>query len=98
MESDKLALVRKIQQGDNVAYIELLLNNDKEQFLNQFKLANPAFYMRNEAMIDFDTNRQAAKFIVKAWKSRQALIPKFSFVPMQNEWFEVIQRIKLINS
>jgi hypothetical protein len=97
MTDDKLQIVRNIQNGSNYDYLLLALNNDRQQFLTRFKKANPAFYLKNEALFTFDSNAQIARVIIKAWKMRAILMPKFSFVPMQNEWLEVIERVKLIS-
>jgi hypothetical protein len=97
MTEDKLQIVRNIQRGSNYDYLLLALNNDRKQFLGKLKKANPAFYLKNEAMFTFDTNEQIARAVIKGWKAKMILMPKFSFVPQQNEWLEVIDRVKLIS-
>lgn len=98
MTGENLKTLHSILNGSNEAYIELLLNNDKEQFLEIIKKANYDYFLKNEAIFSFSENKAIAEQVVRDWKLKKIILPKIKFIPANNSYFEVIERLKLIRN
>jgi len=96
MNYKKLKLLRQIQQGSDVAYLKLLLLNDKTQILQDIENSSPIYFAKKEADFYFNSAEQIAEEIVSDVKNGLVTFPKFKFIPKDNEYLEVIQRVNML--
>ena len=71
--------LNELDKGNEVAYVKLLIEDDREQLLHVLERHNPDFLKAYENQIKTMNNSDLAKFIVLNWKGGKLVIPKFKW-------------------